>query len=229
MALNPVSNQSPPSQSTTSGATAVESMVVLKDGQSWQKRDEILRGARQVFMEDGFSGARMESVARESGVSKGTLYNYFANKEALFAALITAECEKIRSNVFSLDHIKGTPEAVLTQIGIGFIQSVLQSDSMNMFRTVMAESHKFPELGKIFYESGPGPGSISLGKYLRRLATEGVIEVDDEVLAAYQFIGLCEAGMTQRAHLQVVRPTDAQITASVASAVTLFLKGYSKT
>jgi TetR/AcrR family transcriptional regulator, mexJK operon transcriptional repressor len=229
MASNPIHNESLSNQPTTSPATAVESAVVLKDGQSLQKREEILRGARQVFMEDGFSGTRMENVARESGVSKGTLYNYFANKEALFAALITAECEKVRSNVFSLDDIKGTPETVLTQIGVGFIQSVLQSDNMNMFRTVMAESHKFPELGKIFYESGPGPGSISLGKYLRRLATEGIIEIDDEVLAAYQFIGLCEAGMAQRAHLLYMRPTDAQVAASVKSAVKLFLKGYSKT
>ena len=64
------------------------SLPVLRPGLSKAKYDQILRGARQVFLESGYGSASMDRIAREAGVSKGTLYNYFANKETLFATMI---------------------------------------------------------------------------------------------------------------------------------------------
>ncbi|HVG49092.1 MAG TPA: helix-turn-helix domain-containing protein, partial [Rubellimicrobium sp.] len=49
-------------------------------GEDPRKRDQILEGARQVFMEQGYDAASMNDICRAAGVSKGTLYVYFANK-----------------------------------------------------------------------------------------------------------------------------------------------------
>ena len=170
----------------------------------------------------------MEQVAKQSGVSKGTLYNYFDSKQALFAVLIELECEKLRSLVFSLHGVLAPPEVVLMQVGLAFMQSTLRPHEMAMARTVLAESHKFPELGRAFESAGPELGALLLGRYLRDLTDQGLLAIDDELLAAHQFIGLCDAGMTRRAHLQIEQPSEAQIDATVAAAVQVFLKGYAR-
>lgn len=198
----------------------------LREGLSVAKREQILQGAMHVFTSEGFGGASMEQVAKHSGVSKGTLYNYFDSKQALFAVLIAMECDKLRGLVFSLDGVRAPPEAVLMQVGLAFMQSTLRPHEMAMARTVLAESHKFPELGRAFESAGPELGALSLGRYLRGLADQKLLAIDDELLAAHQFIGLCDAGMSRRAHLQIEQPTEAQISATVAAAVRLFLKGY---
>src|ERR1044072_134597 len=60
-------------------------------GEDPGKRTQIVDGARRVFLKLGFDAASMNDVTREAGVSKGTLYVYFANKEELFHAMVEAE------------------------------------------------------------------------------------------------------------------------------------------
>ena len=60
-------------------------------GQDPAKRQQIIEGARRVFIDMGFDAASMNDITREAGVSKGTIYVYFANKEELFEALIEEE------------------------------------------------------------------------------------------------------------------------------------------
>ena len=208
---------------TTAG---LPSVPPIRDGLTEAKRSQILRGARAVFMRDGFDATSMEQVARQADVSKGTLYNYFDGKEALFGALIEDECAMTRNQVFSLDRATEPPERVLTKLGTNFLKSVLQSHQMDMYRIVLAQSHKFPKLGQAFEASGPELGAQALGQYLRRLCDEGVLKIDDEIRAAHQFIGLCEAGIHRRAHLQVEQPSPQKIKQSVASAVYVFLRAY---
>src|SRR6266498_4076122 len=67
------------------------------------KRRQILDGARKVFMDLGFDGASMNEIARSAGVSKGTLYVYFADKSRLFEAMIQEEALTDGKVVFNLD------------------------------------------------------------------------------------------------------------------------------
>jgi TetR/AcrR family transcriptional regulator, mexJK operon transcriptional repressor len=199
----------------------------LREGLSAAKREQILAGAMTIFMRDGFAATSMDLIAKESGVSKGTLYNHFDSKQVLFSTIIERECATILRRVFDLDGAVGTPEEVLMKVGMGLMMSVLNPDAMSMYRNLMAESTRFPELGRLFMQSGHEPGSQSLGRYLRRLANDGVLSLEeDEVHAAYQFIALCDAGLVEQAHMQGVQPTPQQVQAQVASAVRVFLKGY---
>lgn len=199
----------------------------LRDGLSAAKREQILAGAMTIFMRDGFAATSMELIAKESGVSKGTLYNHFDSKQALFSTIIERECRVILGRVFDLEAAVGSPDAVLMKVGMGFMMSVLDPNAMSMYRNLMAESTRFPELGRLFMQSGHEPGSQSLGRYLRRLANDGVLSLEeDEVHAAYQFIALCDAGLVEQAHMQGVQPTPQQVQTHVASAVRVFLKAY---
>ena len=67
-------------------------------GQDPVKRSQIIEGARRVFIDKGFEAASMNDITREAGVSKGTIYVYFANKEELFEALIEEERGTIFKN-----------------------------------------------------------------------------------------------------------------------------------
>ncbi len=80
--------------------------AVLERGQAQHegdKRQQILEGARIVFLSAGFDGASMGEIARAAGVSKGTLYVYFESKEALFEALTTQEKASLAEALFTLD------------------------------------------------------------------------------------------------------------------------------
>jgi TetR/AcrR family transcriptional regulator, mexJK operon transcriptional repressor len=200
----------------------------LRGGLSLAKRQQIVMGAIEVFILHGFEGTSMDAVARHSGVSKGTLYNYFDSKQALFTAIIEQECERIRGNVFSLDTINGPPEKVLTAVGVGLINSIIGLRELAIARTVMAESHKFPELGQAFEAAGPEQGNRLLGQYLLKLSDSGILDIDDASLAARQFIAMCEAGLLRRAQLNISHPSPEEVKKNVAVAVRVFIKGYAK-
>src|SRR3954468_3961309 len=84
------------------------------------KRRQILDGARRVFLAQGFEGASMNDIARAAGVSKGTLYVYFENKERLFAAIVEEERYNHVNMIFDFDHEDGDIGAVLTRVAPQF-------------------------------------------------------------------------------------------------------------
>jgi AcrR family transcriptional regulator len=209
-----------------SDQTPADAGPPLRTGQTEKKRQQVLLGARRVFLRDGFDATRMELVAKEAGVSKGTLYNYFSSKEALLSAVVQDRCRSMREGIFSLDQAQGPPEAVLQMVGTQFLSTLLHPEQMSMFRHLVALAPRMPQLGQDFFHAGPELGAIALGRYLRRLADSGFLVLDDEVRAAYQFIALCETPLMLRARMQVDQPTDSEVEQAVASAVRVFLAGF---
>src|SRR6516225_5176517 len=85
------------------------------------KRRQIVHGAREIFLAKGFDAASMSDIARAAGVSKGTLYVYFENKEQLFQAIVHEECLVHVEGTFDLDNSNRDVEAVLTRLGVAYI------------------------------------------------------------------------------------------------------------
>lgn len=198
----------------------------LRHGLSEAKRNQILAGARTVFLEDGFEGASMDRVAREAGVSKGTLYNYFQSKEFLFTSLIQGACVPVAADSPDIGSYGNDPVRLLSEFGIQCMQRLLDPSELALFRIVLAEALKFPELGRTIERHGPGNGVQVLSGFLQTFHERGILNIPDARLAAEQFMGLCDAGMIRRLQLSVEVPTQAQMTAQVSSAVALFLRGY---
>src|SRR5580658_8185704 len=85
------------------------------------KRRQIVEGARSIFLAQGFDAASMSDIARAAGVSKGTLYVYFANKEQLFEAIVHEECMFHAEGTFNFDLGDNDVEGILTRLGVAFI------------------------------------------------------------------------------------------------------------
>ena len=116
------------------------------------------------------------------------------SKEQLFEALIREErrqqAERLTDFSFDSDDVRG----VLFNFGCTLIEMMSRPDTLAHVRTVIAASHKFPQLGRAFYEAGPCFGANRLSAYMRRMNDEGVLRIADVDRAAWQFLELCQAG-----------------------------------
>jgi len=157
------------------------------------KRRQIVEGARSIFLAQGFDAASMNDIARAAGVSKGTLYVYFANKEQLFEAIVREECLAHAESVFNLNPADHDVEAVLTRLGTMYIEFLTTPGKASALRTVIAIAYRMPEIGKVFYETGPAWGISRVADYLRAQSVAGILAVDDCEVAAAQFLESCQA------------------------------------
>jgi AcrR family transcriptional regulator len=157
------------------------------------KRRQIVEGARSIFLAQGFDAASMNDIARTAGVSKGTLYVYFTNKEQLFQAIVREECLAHAESVFDLNPADHDVEAVLTRLGVMYIAFLTMPAKASALRTVIAIADRMPEIGKVFYETGPAFGIARVASYLRAQTEAGVLAVEDYEVAAAQFLESCQA------------------------------------
>jgi AcrR family transcriptional regulator len=191
------------------------------------KRRQILDGARSMFLARGFDAASMGEIARAAGVSKGTLYVYFKNKEELFEAIVHEQCEVQAEGVFNLDHADADVEAVLTRLGVGLVQLICQPGRASALRTVIAIADRMPEIGRKFYETGPVCGIAMLGSYLKAQVDAGTLVIEDCELAAAQFIDACQSTLFKPLLFNFAPPPSRQrIEHVVGIAVRAFLAAY---
>jgi AcrR family transcriptional regulator len=157
-------------------------------GEDNAKRRQIVDGARSVFLARGFDAASMGDIAKEAGVSKGTLYVYFKNKEELFAAIVQQQCGSQAEAVFPLDNNDSDIEGVLTRLGVQLVNFLCRSEKASSLRIVIAIAERMPEIGKAFYESGPAHGIERLAGYLQAQVRAGRLVIEDCEVAAAQLI-----------------------------------------
>jgi AcrR family transcriptional regulator len=193
------------------------------DAQDSAKRRQILDGARLVFLRDGYDGASMSDVAREAGVSKGTLYVYFPSKEALFEAQIRDGRARQAEHLAKLT-AEGAPEETLRRYGVSLLTALASPESVAQVRAVLGVTGKFPQFGRAFYEAGVGHGVGRLAAYLEAETARGRLRVAQPQLAAVDFLEGCKAGAFARLLFGVVDALSAdEIEANVARAVSTFM------
>jgi len=191
------------------------------------KRKQIVRGAREIFLAQGFDAASMSDIARAAGVSKGTLYVYFENKEQLFEAIVRDECLVHAEGVFKFDPDDRDVEAVLTRLGVGYVEFVCKPEKASALRTVIAIADRMPEIGRTFYETGPACGIARLGAYLEAQTKAGVLAVDDPEIAAAQFLDSCKSTLSMPVLFNFrSAPELERIRHVVGAAVKTFLAAY---
>ncbi len=124
----------------------------------WHRRpderpEEILDAALEVFGAQGFAGARLEDIARQAGVSKGTLYLYFDSKEALFRAMILARIvSALEEGEREVQEVEGPMRRKL-EVLMRRIWAVVGDPSMaRIIKLVHGELNNFPELARFYYE-----------------------------------------------------------------------------
>ena len=198
-----------------------------RDVRKGRKFDQVLEGARAVFMADGFEGASVDEIARVAAVSKATLYSYFPDKRLLFMEVANSEC--LRQSQEAIDNIDmdAPPREVLGQAGRHFLRFLTSTFGQQIFRICVAESDRFPEIGQSFYNSGPAVMRAEMAQYFTQAEGRGELEIEDHILAADQFGELCKADLWTRLIFGVVKEVSAaEIDRVVDGAVETFLARY---
>ena len=193
-----------------------------------EKQAQILQGATVVFAREGYEGASMSHIARAAGVSKGTLYNYFDSKADLFAAYVKQECTDKLPVVFGATGTGQSPGEILTDIGRRMLEMMLSPAGVTVYRVVISEAEKFPNLARTFYESGPARAVAHLSGWLAEETRRGLLKVNDPDFAAEQFFALCQTRLCFRRKLSVSGdPSAEEIAKVVDTSVRMFLNTYS--
>lgn len=197
-------------------------------GQDPAKRDQILNGAQEIFSRLGFDAASMNDITREAGVSKSTIYVYFASKDELFEALVARERERLFGMMLEQLDRPGPVEDVLFAYGCFLARKLCSDKVISAHRIVIGVTERKPELGQRFYESGGQRGMTVLRRYLDAQVAAGTLDIADTELAAYQLVELCLAGMFRRRLLSHLpdEPTEAQIERVVGAGLEMFLSRY---
>ena len=192
-----------------------------------RKFDQVLEGARTVFLRQGFEGASVDEIARDAGVSKATLYSYFPDKQSLFLGVITSDCQSQASNAMAGEILQRPVPEVIHAIAHSFVTFFLTGGALQMFRLCVAESGRFPELGKAFYESGPKNSQDQIVAYLESPRARAELDIADSYVAADQLLQLCRTDLMLKLLFGVVdQASSEEIDHIAAEAVAMFLARY---
>jgi AcrR family transcriptional regulator len=192
------------------------------------KRRQILAGAGKVFMDLGFDGASMGEIARAAGVSKGTLYVYFADKNRLFEAIVEQEMLDQKKVDFNFDPERDVA-TTLREFGQAYIQLLCRPGGGSAIRTVMSIAERMPDVGRRYYEHVLENTINRIAAYLETRVKRNEVAIPDCQLAASQFMMMCQASLFLPFIFQAAPPpSTARIAQVVESATRMFLAGYSK-
>jgi TetR/AcrR family transcriptional regulator, mexJK operon transcriptional repressor len=195
------------------------------------KARTVLRAARNVFLTHGFSAATTDMIQREAGVSKSTVYAHYATKEALFVAVIEAECAAFADTVRRIEFRPGKLRETLTALAQAYLDIVLSPTGLSLFRVVIAEAPRFPNLARTFYLAGPQVIAGMVADCLGSAVTSGEADLSElgRDAAARLFINLVRS----EPQLQCLThpgaaPSAAQIHQWTSEAVTTFMRAYGR-
>lgn len=118
------------------------------------KGKSILKAASKLFLQQGYSGCSMDLVAKESGVSKQTVYSHFNNKEALFLAAISEKCAQYQLDIHSHRCEARSLIQILHQFGLQFVKLLHDEQVIAMHRLIMSEASSNPRAAELFYQAG---------------------------------------------------------------------------
>jgi AcrR family transcriptional regulator len=114
---------------------------------------ELTAAALELFVERGYAATRLDDVAARAGVSKGTLYLYFNNKEDLFRAVIVdGVVPLLEAGEALLEQYRDDPERLLREILLSWWQLVGESAVGGILKLMIAEARNFPEITRLYFD-----------------------------------------------------------------------------
>jgi AcrR family transcriptional regulator len=190
------------------------------------RRSQILDAAAQVFLENGYGGATIDLVVERAGASKATVYSFFGGKDGLFAAIVEERCERILSAFGDPEVVGSDVLSALAHVARRYMEVVMAPDAVGLYRLIIAEGVRFPELARTFHQIGPDRANAHLAGMLSIWLERGLIRLDDPQLAAVQFFDLVSGDLHRRAMAGIVpKNVRTAIQHRVDNAVQVFWNG----
>ncbi|MDR1889172.1 MAG: TetR/AcrR family transcriptional regulator C-terminal domain-containing protein, partial [Zoogloeaceae bacterium] len=161
--------------------------------------------------------------------SKATMYACFPNKEAMFVAVIEQQCAVMTTAIQAIQSTPGNIARTLTAFGTDYLRIILSPNLLALFRVVVAEAPRFPDLGRKFYLAAPRVVLLMVAEWLSEAAQAGEINIQSVGVetAASLFLSLLRAeGQLECLTHPDARPSAAQMSHWVQLAVTTFLAAF---
>jgi AcrR family transcriptional regulator len=196
-------------------------------GTEHQRMDALIQAATQVFLKEGYGLASIDKIANAAGISTRTIYERFKNKGDLMAAVVERLLDRDMAVIFAESDLDRLEVATaLALIGATITQRFADPDSAALFRIIVTESLRFPELSEKVRCKTRERFDSAIAGYLRRQVERGTLALDDPERAAVLFAQML---LAEPKECVLFRSPDAvhaiDLQAHVAGVVRLFLLG----
>lgn len=188
--------------------------------------------ARTLFLRQGYAGTTMEEIAALAGRTKRTVYNLYADKDALFTQMVvdlTAYAEKFAGGLheeFTVGISAANLRATLDDLGRRLALSILRHEVVAVRRLLIGEARVFPALASDYFDRVPGQVMDALASGFEHLGRVGLLRVADARRAAAQFAYLVAGEPLDRAMLVGTTPPREHVIACAREGVETFLARY---
>ena len=184
----------------------------------------ILDAARGLFLEHGYAETSMDAVARAAGVSKATVYALFRSKDQLFVAVVVHQGRDQTLFLSTVDGV-GVNDA-LRAFGRQAANLLLSDEVVAIYRMVAAEARRAPEIGPLFWASGPQHLIGELAVFLQNAMHSGHLRSAPAHVAAGQFLAIIVGDLQLRRFVGTASSSDAERRALIESGIDAFLRAY---
>jgi AcrR family transcriptional regulator len=200
----------------------------------WRRRknarpEEIISAALEVFADRGFAATKLEDVARRAGVTKGTIYLYFENKEALFKALIRQTIVPVIARGEELaKSFTGSARDLFEQLVREYWRLVGETSLVGIPKLMMAEANNFPELARFYYEEVVTRGHRLMAGVLERGIKAGEFRPVNVAVATKLAMAPVMHAVIARRAFSACMPEGFDVTKYLDTHIDLYLHGISK-
>lgn len=205
---------------------ASRSVCSLTSSRAQKKQAAILDVATELFLERGYDAVSLDDIVQRIGGSKTTLYSYYGGKEGLFTAMVQNMCHGKLSSFLATDVSHLTPKEGLIALGREFLLVISDLRGRSLFRAMIAEAQRFPELASTFFASGPETAICVFRRAIEHWQKQDLLRQDNAEVLAVQFMGLMMGNFHLKSLLGLVNAlTEQQINTWVDRSVEIFLEG----
>ena len=192
-----------------------------------ERCEQIRAAATELFLKHGYDGVSVDEIVRTVGGSKTNVYNYFRNKEGLFAAVVKGLTEEFLASFVAIDLSGLGLEAGLRRLAIALLDVLLQERHLASQRLLIAEAARFPALGRAWFESGPERSRSIIAQFIEQQQRAGRLRRTDPHQSATLFHDMVAFDLLYRAML-VRKPRDDEMRQRIEAAIEVFLHAFAR-
>jgi AcrR family transcriptional regulator len=216
------------SGNTVTTLTVAPRRVIRRTRRGDNKSEQIRTTATELFLRHGYDGVSVDEIVRIVGGSKTNVYNHFGGKEGLFVAIVKGLCEDLLASFVTIDVSNLSLEKGLTSLALALLGVLLQEKHLAFHRLIIAESARFPALGRAWFESGPETSRNIIAQFVEQYQQAGRLRRSNPHQAATLLHDMISFDLLHRAMVSD-RPTDEEIRQKIEAAIELFLHGFART
>ncbi len=196
-------------------------------GQNDKRRIAFVEAAERAFVEHGYAGTTMSSIAATVGGSKTTLWTYFPSKESLFEAVMDRLIDQYGQVLMTPIGPDLPLRTVLTNSATNILAAILSDPLIALMRLVTGEAGRFPELARIFHDRGHKRGRERMSLYFKAAMARGEMRKGDASRAASQFAAICQSGVYYQTLWGLIdAPTPQAVKADIEATVDSFMRAW---